>query len=354
MEHLWWLTEGDVLVETASRPIEVWAAPRGLDIGGSLRGHPSARFIASGACTAVGIPKAEVSEAEIIAALSEETRGLWSRIATDARRDDDVFASWARPVPGPWWFRRAEAAIVVMQGDPRRIRSCLPRGVHSLPGTGGRYLLAVARFDEVGSEDERNTRRFTYHEVTPFLPVWSGVRGPAAFIPELYPDAWMAVILGREIHGFPKRTARVALRDDGGELIVDGKLALKMRWRELCPESPSAAVGALGSTLVPFEWVDRALRSFVPERPRFSALVHKRIGAARTSGQTLDIDEIVRVPVTLDPISRAESLQGLSVSVGDGPGILHGTAIAGWRLHSGFHFGPGSRERSGRTPGWTS
>ncbi|MGH1346477.1 MAG: acetoacetate decarboxylase family protein [Nannocystales bacterium] len=330
--------------------MELWAAPRSLDLAGSLRGSPSARFIASGPCTIIGVPTEAISERDKVAALAEETQRLWSRVEADARRDDDTFMDWARPIPGPWWFEQAKAAVVVMQGDPARLRASMPRGVRPLPGTGGRYLLAVTRFDGVGSEDRSDRQRFSYHEVTPFLPVWSGIRGPATFIPELYPDAWMAVLLGREILGFPKRTARVALRERGGELIVGGRLALKMRWSEACPTVPNAAVGALGRALVPFELTERVLRAVVPDRPKFSALVHKRIGASNTAGQTLAIDEVVRVPVQLDPIHKAESLQGLQVEVGDGPGILHGKAIAGWRLHTGFRFGVGLKERSIRTP----
>lgn len=200
----------------------------------------------------------------------------------------------------------------------------MPRGERPLPGTGGRYLLAITRFDGVGSEGPSSHQRFSYHEVTPFLPVFSGIRGPATFIPELYPDAWMAVILGREITGFPKRTARTGLHDNGGEPIVGGRLALKMRWREACPTVPSAAIGALGRALVPFELTERVLRAIVPERPKFSTLVHKRIGASKTAGRTLAIDEFVRVPVQLDPTRKAATLQGLQVEVGDGPGTLHG------------------------------
>lgn len=348
--HLWWLAEGDVVVHAASRPVELWAAPRSLDLAGSLRGAPCARFIASGPCRVVGVPRERISDRDKVAALAEETRNLWSRVEADARRDDDTFMDWARPVPGPWWFQKAEAAVVVMQGDPARLRACMPRGVRPLPGTGGRYLLAITRFDGVGSEDPTDRRRFSYHEVTPFLPAWSGLRGPATFIPELYPDAWMAVILGREILGFPKRTARIGLRDNGGELIVGGRLALKVRWRETCPAVPTAAIGALGRALVPFDLTERVLRAVVPERPKFSALVHKRIGASNTAGQTLAIDEVVRVPVQLDPIRKADTLVGLQVEVRDGPGILHGKAIAGWRLHTGFHFGEGFKERSIRTP----
>jgi hypothetical protein len=220
--------------------------------------------------------------------------------------------------------------------------------VHPLPGATGRYALALTRFEDAGSEDPRDARRFVYHELTPFLPAWSGLRGPCAFVPELYPDAWMAVILGREIHGFPKRTARIGWREHGGELIVDRKLALRVRWRARTPGDPGVIVGELARALIPNARVAGLAKLLVdrlPERLRFSIVVHKRIGDPETAGRSFAIDELVRVPVRLDPIVRAEWLDGFVGELGDGPGILHGEVLGAWRLETGLRFGPGKRVR---------
>jgi hypothetical protein len=74
-------------------------------------------------------------------------------------------------------------------------------------------------------------------------------------------------------------------------------------------------------------------------------MVHKRIGDPRTAGRTFAIDELVRVPIDLDPIARAEWLDGFTAELGDGPGILHGEVLGAWRLESGLRFGPGRRIR---------
>jgi hypothetical protein len=298
----------------------------------------------------IGIERSRIEPQLVVELLATENAALWQRIELDAQRDDDSFLPWAVPVPGPWWFRRAHAVVMVVQGDPGRLRACMPAGVRPLPGTGGRYVLVLARFEDVGSSDPRDPRRFVYHEVTPFVPAWSGLRGPCAFVPELYPDAWMAVILGREIHGFPKRTARIGLRELGGELIVDRKLALRARWRGRSSGDPSVIVGELARTLIPHDGVEALARLIVdrlPGRLRLPVVVHKRIGDPRTAGRTFAIDELVRVDVRLDPIVRAEWLDGFVAEIAEGPGILHGKVLAAWSLQSGLRFGEGRRVRGG-------
>jgi hypothetical protein len=344
-DHVWLLERGEVLVYRGTRPIELWTAPRSLDAAGS----GAASFVAVGQAALLGIERSRVEPAVLARLLGEENATLWARIGLDAQRDDDLFLPWAIPEPGPWWFRRARAVAMVVQGDRRRIAACMPRGVWPLPGSDGRYVLVLVRFEDVGSVNSNDPRRFVYHEVTPFLPAWSGLRGPCAFVPELYPDAWMAAILGREIHGFPKRTARIGLRDDGGELLVDRKLALRVRWRSGAEQQPSAVVAELADALFGSDTVARLVEIAVdhlPDRLGFAALVHKRIGAPQTSGRSFQVDELVRVPVSLDPITRAETLELEVAELGDGPGILHGRILAAWHIESGLRFGPGTRVRT--------
>lgn len=346
---LWRLTAGDVAVYVAGRPVEVWRAPRVLDLAGSLRGRRNAIFVACGNVEIHGVPLDAVPPAELADALAAENTGLWARIEADARRDDDTFLPLAAPVPGPWHFRRAEAIALVVQGEPDRLRAALPRGLRLLPGTRGRYLLVVTRFEGAGSLDPRDPSHFGYHEVTPFVPVWSRLRGPAAFVPELYPDAWMAVILGREIHGFPKRTARVGFHEEGAELIVERRVALRVRHGEMVEARPHHVQAELFRWLFGSRRLARLGRSVLerldPGGLPLAVLVHKRIGAHQTAGRTLAIDELVRVPITVERVTRAHELRDLEVDIPGGPGVLHGEVLAGFRLHSGLRFGEGRLER---------
>jgi len=327
----------------------VWRAPCPLDAAGTLLGEPRARFVAACDAEVSFVVRDRASNESIVAALTAENARLWERVERDARRDDDSFLPLATPVPGPWHFRRARAMVLVVQGDPRRQSAALPRGVHLLPGTGGRYVLAATRFEDAGSLDARDGSRFVYHEVAPFLPVWSGRRGPAAFIPELYPDAWMAVLLGREIHGFPKRTARIGFHEDGAELLVDRRLAMRLRFRARSPIPADEAFGALVRLVAGGGAAGGALARLVEwppvRRVGLSVLVHKRIGACETAGRTLAIDDVVRVPLAVDPVAGAWHLQGLTLELPGGSGLLHGEVVGGYFIESGFRFGRGFVER---------
>jgi hypothetical protein len=348
--RLWLLVHGDVVVERGDRPIEVWRAPRVLDLAGSVLGERSIALTATSDVRCIGIARDAVPAEALAAALARESADLWRRIETDARREDDMFLPWAEPVPGPWHFRRASAIALVMQGDAKRLRACVPPRLRLVPALGHRYLLVLSRFEDVGTADESQGERFAYHEVTPFIPVWSGLRAPAAFIPELYPDAAMAVLLGREIHGFPKRLARIGFHEHGGELIVARRLALRMRWSSREPLDPSDGIGALARAFTGVPGIDRAtswLTSTTKRALRMSVVVHKRIGAAVTAGRTREIDTLVRVPFELDPVRYAARLTGLEVDIDDSVGILHGRPLAGVVLESGLRLGAGRSEGRG-------
>lgn len=352
IESFWTLVEGEVLVQRAGRAVEVWRAPCVLDPSGTVQGTRSARFVAVTHVRVAGTPTERAPASAVSRALAAEAARLWARVETDVCRDDDAFLDGAVPVPGPWWFRRVHAAAIVMQGRAETLSACLPKGVRLMPGTGGRYVLAVTRLDGAGSLDARDGRQFLYHEVTPFLPVWTLRHGPALFVPELYPDAWMAVILGREIHGFPKRTARVAMREDGAELIVGRRLAARLRWRKGAPCTAGDAMGELTRHLTGTPRLARGVRWMVDHASTrddwsgFDVLVRKRIGEPSTAGATTEIDSLVRVPFRLDAIRDAARLEVTDAEVGlggggPGPGILHGHPLAAVTLSTGFRFGAG-------------
>jgi hypothetical protein len=344
-DTLWRLAEGEVVVHCADRPVEVWRAPRPLDVAGALLGSPHARFVAATAARAEGVPLAEADAADVRDALAREAAGLWDRVATDVRRDDSSFLPWGVPVPGPWRFADVRGVVLAIDGDPARVRASLPPGVRPL--CGGRFLLGLTRLSGAASLDPRDPRAFTYREITPFVPVLAP-GGPAAFVPELYVDAWMAMVLGREIHGFPKRTGRIDVRDDGAELLVDGRLALRVRY-ELGEAMPVGGVveglarhlagsrrlaGLAGRVAARWDAAGRGLR--------LPVLVHKRIGDPRASGAAFERDTLVRVPFRFDPVRAARAVTVTAADLDAGPGLVHGVVRAAWRLETGFAFGPGT------------
>lgn len=322
-----------MVVYSGGRPIEVWRAPMTLCPG-------PATLVAADDLALTALPASVEDRA---AALAEQNARLWARIDADARRDDDTFLDGARPVPGPWHFRSVQALILAVEGTT----PTPPRGMRR---AGSRYALAIARFEGCGSEDPRDTSRFAYHEVTPFVPVWTR-RGPSAWVPELYCDAWMAMVLGREIHGFPKRTARIGFHEDGAELLVDRRMALRVRFDGRRGANPAEVMGQIAAT-VSGRRVGRPIASVCrrfADKLALSVLVHKRIGDPRTAGRTLSVDQVVRVPMKLDRVRSASHLHGLRVDM-EGGGCLQGRVLAGWEVHSGFRFGEGRvfRRRASR------
>jgi len=321
---IWTLERGELVVTLSGRPVAVWRAPCTL-VGGRA---------AFTALEAVVLSPVAASDAARLEALMDQGERLWDLVDGDARRDDDTFLDGALPVPGPWHFRSVQARLLVMEGPSPRP----PKGLRRL---GRRKLVIVARFRDCGSSDPRDGARFGYHEVTPFVPVWSR-RGPELWVPELYCDAWMAMVLGREIHGFPKRTARVGFHDQGAELMVDRRVALRLRFDGTRGGNASELMGEVAGAMVgpsakrPVASLVRRLQRHL----RLPVVVHKRIGDPRTSGSTLAVDELVRVPIRLDPISSASCLTGLRV---DGPSValLSGKVLGGWEIQTGFRFGSG-------------
>jgi hypothetical protein len=345
LDAYWSLAEGELLVVRDGRVIELWRAPRPLDWLGTHAQARSAHFVAATEARLIGRPRQTVDAAALAAGLAEESAALWRRVGEDARRDDDRFASFAEPLPGPWHFDDVRATVLLVEGDVERLRRCLPAGLRPLPGAGGHYLLIVAELGSV--QGDGSARRAFYREVTPLVPAWSLLHGPGAFVPELYPDAWMAMVLGREIYGFPKRSARIGMDAAGAELLLEGRLALRLRW-QLGEDAPiESLVQEIAERLIGHAGLAQLAGRFAAGRNAraqgfvLPLFVHKRIGAAHSAGATRELDELVRVPFSFDPARSVRRLELQGCDLGGGPGIIHGKARAAWQLATGFRFGEG-------------
>lgn len=347
------LVRGEVLLHVAKRPLEVVRAPAWLDVLGARTGRAQATYVA---VTDVVIEMRDahtLSPNDWNAALASESERHWARAASEASRGDDLFLPGAVPIAGPWWFRTAHARVLVVRGDPRRLATMLPPSVRLVPGTAGRYVIAMVRFEGAHALDREGTEPFAYHEVTPFVPAFTVRTGPVAFVPELYPDAPMAAALGREIHGFPKRLGRIAFERDGADLIVARALALRTRFRRRRPIDRFELTSAIARAMTGSDRIARAAAQIVRTldgrtAPRFSVLVRKRIGAPETAGRTLAIDALVRVPFVLDEIRDAAVLEDFDAQIADGQDVLHGHVEAAFALTTGLRFGVGHTLRTYR------
>ncbi|MCB9763157.1 MAG: acetoacetate decarboxylase family protein [Alphaproteobacteria bacterium] len=189
---------------------------------------------------------------------------------------DDFFAPGGRLVPGPYTFGPVALTAFVMAGERAALRALLPPGLRLIPGLGGASLLVLA---EVGGSRTDGpggpTRAGAYRELAVFIPC-VGPRGRlGVFVPALVVTATMAILLGREIYGFPKRPGRIWLHSDGAEVALDHRLALRLGWGEGTPLAAGAAPRALRALLRPRVFTRKVIAG-VAGRDRVDELVESR------------------------------------------------------------------------------
>ncbi len=171
--------------------------------------------------------------------LTDETRSYRKHLA-------DFYApSTAALLPGPYEADDVHLVGMLMQTDDRCwAKRYLPPGVWRPPGLRDKYLIVMAHFSNVVCRHPKAKGvSFDYRETTVFIPSVAGWR-PGAYSPILFPDNAMAITLGREIYGFPKRFGRTELNLDRryAELEVDDKLQFWCTWDEPQPVSTARYV----------------------------------------------------------------------------------------------------------------
>jgi hypothetical protein len=351
-DELLYLDRGEALALVGPRPVEVVRGPRALDVGGSYLGNRRFRFEAVTDCEARIFARSEVEAGTWSEWLALECAAHAERLDHDLRREDDMFLDGAVPVPGPWRFERSDAFLLLIRADAGDLRALLPKGLVLIPGAPPTVAVVIAKFSDVGSTDPRDPGRFQYHEVTPFVPALSLTQGPVAYVPELFPDAYMAIVLGREIHGFPKRLARVHIQDNGADMILGRTLALRFRFDARRPVARSEMMAAAfrhgTGAPVPSALVARGFDAVEGRLPlRLPVVVRKRIGDPATSGRTASEDVLVRVPVTFDLPRDTAQLEGCELALA-GRFPVRGRLLYACALTSGLTFGAGTVIRSMR------
>ncbi len=171
--------------------------------------------------------------------LTDESRNYRKHLA-------DAFAPHsASLLPGPYAADDVHMVGLLMETEDRCwAKRYLPPGVWRPPGLRNNYLIVMAHFGNVTCKHPMARGvSFDYRETTVFIPSVAGFR-PGAYSPILFPDNAMAITLGREIYGFPKRFGRTELNLDRryAELEVDDKLQFWCTWDEPQPVSTARYV----------------------------------------------------------------------------------------------------------------
>lgn len=124
-------------------------------------------------------------------------------------------------MPAPYHFPKSTGSLFVVDVDRTRLREEVSPLLQLLPGFTGKALLALFRHEDVHSPRDPSGGRYSYNEIVLSAFVRHrrrpGTRG-SAFAPAvglyplvLYVDDDAAMAAGREVYGFPKKMATIAL-----------------------------------------------------------------------------------------------------------------------------------------------
>ncbi|MEZ4437134.1 MAG: acetoacetate decarboxylase family protein [bacterium] len=368
--YVFFLLEGEVAVTRNGKLVTLIQAPEILGLVAVIDGQPRTASLEAFTNVRVASMPHELLEAlldesprmsrNLIRFLAHQLRLQYEQSDRIQRHFEDFFRSpKAELVPGPYVADPFDMYIFVMQDDPRHLAALLPRGVRPMPGTEGRYLLTFNFFDRTWSRHpEGEGRAFSYNETAAFLPCIAPRMRPGLFIPELYPDNFLAITLGRELYGFPKRFARTTLAPERGiiDFVLERRMTLRASWRDVEEVEAQTFLLRLIRLFWP-RWVPEYARRIassafgladrhVPEdrRPAMPVFVHKQIpdsAEGMTEGKA--IDELVEIPFQVSDLGHFCRLDHARVRFLDSEYFLGGRCLGGFRVNMGLQFGRGHR-----------
>lgn len=361
-ESLFLIDAGEVAIEHGDAVLRILRAPEVVGLLSVLDGQQrTARVRARTQVNALEIGAVDFTrlmetcptlDRALIHHLAGIVRTQYSREAVLARSLSDFFSSpGAVMVPGPYLADPFEMLVFVMEGETARLRDLLPPGYSLIPGLGGRYLLTVSFFESLYSEaPEGQGKSFSYREVTPFVPCVRGVSRPFAFAPELYPDSYLAISIGRELYGFPKRYGQIERADDSVDLFVGGRFVMRATHARAEPIADATMVQEMaealisGLTLRPFtaafsrifDALNRT-KLALPLAPDIKVLVRQQRPSPDASARAPERDRLVEIPFRLTHLAASHRLVEPQVELVRDH-FIHGRALAAFSLRMGFRF----------------
>ncbi len=356
------LLEGEVSVYQTGKLSRVARAPEALGLLSVLeRGRRSATLRAFQTCEVARLDRDELWRliqrypqlgASVILHLGEEIRRLYAREERWLSHLEDFYESpAARMVPGPYRAEPYEMIFLVMRGDPAALASLRPPGLRAIPGMEDVYVLTFNFFERiVTAHPSGQGKSFSYSETTPFLPCLG--RGPGLFSPELYPDSYLAISIGRELYGLPKRFGLTERRGREVELSVDQRLILRTRWDSEAPcevdaftRDVATAVGAPESLAWLAASVNRGLHALAQRREQGRLPISLPLWVRQQVPQvSLDqpgawaSDRLLEVPFSISGIQDLARLAAPHVHQLDDRHFRHGRCLCGYRMRVAFGF----------------
>lgn len=368
-DDVYFLVAGEVMVTVGGRVVNLLRAPKTLGLLAAMEGQRrSASLKSMSEVELYRLSRADFGELRrispafnenLIAYLLGELRDLYRTVGESQKHFDDFFISPnAKLVPGPYVGDPFEMYIFVMRDQPEKLERLLPKGLRPAPGFGGKYLLTFNFFTRVYSKNPAGGEAtFAYRETAPFIPCLGPGLRPAAFCPELYPDNFLAITLGRELYGFPKRFGQTRKTDNQIDLLLANRLILRASWEAVAALDTRSLTARLGEVLLGSKggWMSGAIASPISAAidfmgrqtnpsmwPSVPVLVHKQIPDASSALQeVLAIDQLVEIPFEVSSLSSVSELTGAALKYLSDDYFLGGECLGAFVLQMGFSFGKG-------------
>lgn len=359
------LFEGSLRVVQDGRVVRLAAAPEVLGLPALFDGrHRTATLAATGACFVGRLPRERawaLFEAhpplarQLMRVITDDIYRMYAVEATWQRHMADFFRSPnAELVPGPYAADPFPMFSLLMEGDVDEIRRVLPPRVSPMPGAGGHYLLTFNFFEKVFTTNPHGLgRSFAYHETMPFLPVLFDGHLPGFYCPEMYPDNYLAITLGREIYGFPKRFGLTRRSDRAVDVVVDGRQLLRAEWTGRHAATTGDVVRCWSGRFigegrraeVAGTMLGPALQKLLDRQAvRVNVFVRKQIPECSSEYENdWAIDALMNVPFRVTHFADIEELEGLSVEFQDPSHFLRATCHGGFFLRAAFGFARGAQ-----------
>jgi CRP-like cAMP-binding protein len=290
----------------------------------------------------------------IVEYLGREVRTLHS--ATQRRRAqfDDVFNSPnARLVPGPYGLKNCDLFCFVMAGPEKVLERLLPEGTRLMDGMGGRDLLIFGFYPNVKSQHEGCTGDpFSYAESALGIPILDADGRPSLYCPEQYPDNYMAIVMGRELYGFPRRYGRTSFEPSYIDLDIDRVMVLRAGWSAQDEVSPDAFAEQMCAAMTTSDGLSPHMRkgasvmasvANAETTPGATALpltvLNQVPSTLLTAGAEFRINELIEVPFIVESLSNFRTLTNAHVRHFTTRWLASGKCIAGFRFRADLTIG---------------
>ncbi len=297
--------------------------------------------------------------------LAAELRRHYRKAATVERHFEDFFRSpKAELVPGPYEAAPFDMFVFVMHIPPDRLKKLMPPGTRPMPLIGGRYLLTYNFFNDTYSTNPTGAGlSFQYNETASFMPCLGPAGRPGLFVPELYPDNFLAITLGRELYGFPKRFAKTIhnAKKRRIDLVLGRQMTVRSSWQSERALSSEQFMDAMVSEFWPLGKAPAFMTRIaghvlgfaqrkVPDQriPPMPVYVHKQIpDVEQFEHNVMQINELVEIPFHVFDMGDFAQLELPQAQFLDPDYFLTGSrCTAAFRLRLGLRFGKGMTRKN--------